>query len=484
MLLSFPQELSNHFDYNESAHITLEPDDKPYALVRKFVSKQATVSFSITTNKSEEAKESQLLIGEGLHGFRWNETDLYALVARHGDPIFNGCSAQYFTTCTIFTPNSKGQQAAQLLRSFIDYLLELDNVRDDSSINVYSFHMKYEYWKRSATRPKRSLTSVYSDVRDRASADLESFLSKDSRAWYQKHGIPFKRNYMFHGPPGSGKTSMIQALASHFDRNICFIQPCNPLMTDDVFKSALQSTPKKSVIVLEDIDSLFAKNRSKHNSNCPLTFSGFLNGLDGLGSPNGQVIMMTTNHMERLDPALVRAGRVDALYEMSHASTQQVAEMFLSFYPNETKLAESFAATITHNKISMATCQNHFIVHRLNDAATCAHGVDLSSLRSYQEALNSQDEESTASAQTEGTRTASQGESGQEEKKASDDNEKEHEENDEKTQGSVSKSNSELSFNLVSGNLAQNIQAMLELIVKQQQHKENDLLNESDSDDY
>ena len=215
--------------------------------------------------------------------------------------------------------------------------------------------------------------------------DLTKFLSPESKAWYSRHGIPFKRNYMFYGPPGSGKTSIIQALSSAFDRNVCFIQPCHPEMTDDKFKAALQSTPARSVIVVEDIDSLFARDRSKQNRQCPLTFSGFLNGLDGLGAPNGQIIMMTTNHMERLDPALIRAGRVDVMLELAHASTTQIADLFLSFYPGQHAYAQQFAETLISNKISMASAQNHFIRHRLSDARTAATDVDLASLRGWHE---------------------------------------------------------------------------------------------------
>ena len=122
-----------------------------------------------------------------------------------------------------------------MLHRFVEYVVALDEARDDTQLNVYSFHTKYNYWPKTGVRPKRPLASVFlpEAARDCVVHDLDSFLSAESKAWYGRHGIPFKRNCMFHGPPGSGKTSIIQALASHYDRNVCFIQPCHPEMTDE-----------------------------------------------------------------------------------------------------------------------------------------------------------------------------------------------------------------------------------------------------------
>jgi hypothetical protein len=279
------------FDPAESTFVTLTQKDLPFSLVCKYVAGQVDRSFQFAKSEASACEpcnetcspspgQTALIAGLGLHRFQWHQVTLYMHMETHGEPLFDGCGATLFRTVTIYYPNQKGQQAT--LKAFLDELIALDEERDETTINVYSFHTKYSYWRKSAVRPKRPLSSIFSDVKDCAVADLQAFLSKDSRAWYQQHGIPYKRNYMFYGPPGSGKTSLIQALASHFDRNLCFIQPCHPDMTDDSFKNALQSTPQKSVSILEDIDSLFASDRSKRNMQCPLIFSGFLNGF---GSP-------------------------------------------------------------------------------------------------------------------------------------------------------------------------------------------------------
>jgi len=135
-------------------------------------------------------------------------------------------------------------------------------------------------------------------------------------------------------------------------------------MTDDNFKSCIQSAPESSLIVLEDIDALFDKNRSKKHEQCPLTFSGLLNGLDGVGNPDGQIFILTTNFVEQLDAALIRSGRVDMHVQFPMATDSQLERIFLLFYPQETTLAQEFVKGIRANfgnGISMAAVQQHFI---------------------------------------------------------------------------------------------------------------------------
>ena len=73
-----------------------------------------------------------------------------------------------------------------------------------------------------------------------------------------------------------------------------------------------------------------------------LTFSGFLNALDGVRSQEGRIVIMTTNFKEKLDSALLRPGRIDEIYEISYASRYQIEKMCLRFYKNE-KIAKEFA---------------------------------------------------------------------------------------------------------------------------------------------
>merc|ERR1711953_770485 len=147
---------------------------------------------------------------------------------------------------------------------------------------------------------------------------------------------------------------------------VCFLQPNNPKFTDDMFKSCLQKAPEKSIIVLEDIDALF-NNRHSMNRSCPLTFTGLLNGLDGIGNAVGQLFVLSTNHLERLDPALIRSGRVDRKFEFSYCTDEALQLMFQRFYP-ETKLADDFVKAVRAktSAVTAADLQQAFIANMEN----------------------------------------------------------------------------------------------------------------------
>ena len=84
-------------------------------------------------------------------------------------------------------------------------------------------------------------------------------------------------------------------------------------MDDDDLNRALNDAPSHSIILLEDIDGIFKGRESVINqgSRGRVTFSGLLNALDGVRSQEGRILFMTTNHREKLDPALLRPGRAD-----------------------------------------------------------------------------------------------------------------------------------------------------------------------------
>lgn len=174
-------------------------------------------------------------------------------------------------------------------------------------------------------------------------------------------GIPYKRSYLLYGPPGTGKSSFAQAIAADIKYSICFVN-CSDKINDFNFNRLLNTSPKKSVILIEDVDAIFAERKNTEKMNA-LTFSGFLNAIDGVRSQEGRIIIMTTNYKEKLDPALLRPGRIDEMYEINYASQYQIEKMCLRFYKDE-KLAKSFAEKIPENKFSMSMIQGYLLKFR------------------------------------------------------------------------------------------------------------------------
>eukprot|EP01100_Stratorugosa_tubuloviscum_P014119 TRINITY_DN737_c7_g1_i1.p1 TRINITY_DN737_c7_g1~~TRINITY_DN737_c7_g1_i1.p1 ORF type:complete len:217 (-),score=74.57 TRINITY_DN737_c7_g1_i1:69-719(-) len=191
------------------------------------------------------------------------------------------------------------------------------------------------------------------------------------------NGIPYRRGYLFHGPPGTGKTSFIQALASEFEYNICVLNLSERGLTDDRLNYLLTIAPRRSFILLEDIDAVMP-TRPKPGQPIPdsyqlmsVTFSGLLNALDGVASSEERILFMTTNHVERLDPALIRPGRVDLKVKIDLATPYQLSEMFVKFFPDiddqfKNEVNENIFELCKKKRISTAEMQG-FLLYFKNE---------------------------------------------------------------------------------------------------------------------
>ncbi|KAH0565307.1 hypothetical protein GP486_001307 [Trichoglossum hirsutum] len=188
-------------------------------------------------------------------------------------------------------------------------------------------------------RRKRPLESVVLDegIKERIVKDVKDFLG--SGRWYFDRGIPYRRGYLLHGPPGSGKTSFIQALAGELDYNISLLNLSERGLTDDRLNHLLTNVPARTIVLLEDVDAAFGNRRIQTDTDgyrgANVTFSGLLNALDGVASAEERIVFLTTNHADRLDDALVRPGRVDMAVHLGPATRWQVERLWDRFYGDD-----------------------------------------------------------------------------------------------------------------------------------------------------
>ena len=342
----------------------LESDARMYQLLIAHIAKSAAdaCSFRVTgqherdsdsdsdDEPEDEQPKSELVAGLGV--FTLADLTGAPIVAIHqtsGEAVANACGGAPVKHHSVVLLKA-GRAGGRDLRALVDKLAHESCA--PRSFVVRSWVAKHRYWNRKQRRLEaRPLESVVlPDATKRALIDdVTEFLSGGARAWYKAHGIPYKRSYLFHGVPGAGKTSLIQALAGHFRRDVCFLQPAHPDMTDDCLKAAIEGAPPRAMIVLEDVDALFhgRARASFAGSASPLTFSGLLNALDGVGSAGGRLFVLTTNHREKLDPALIRCGRVDMHVHFDFVVDEQLENLFRQFYPDcgEAQPAE-FAAAV------------------------------------------------------------------------------------------------------------------------------------------
>jgi chaperone BCS1 len=229
-------------------------------------------------------------------------------------------------------------------------------------------------------QPKRPLESVV--LPDQALEDLLDDLRDfyRSAAWYADRGIPYRRGYLLHGPPGTGKTTLVLAVAGDLKLSVAVLSLSSRLMTDESLRAMVDELPVATVLLIEDVDCVFKESRTT-NGDTGVTLSGLLNALDGVSSREGRVLFLTTNHPERLDPALVRPGRVDRKIELGYATPDQARRLFRWYYRDSglssedlSRHASRFAAQVPEGKLCMAAIQEHLLRHR-RSPEVAAHEV-------------------------------------------------------------------------------------------------------------
>ncbi len=220
------------------------------------------------------------------------------------------------------------------------------------------------YWDLISKNKKRSIDTVFIKNKDDIVKDIDEFLSSEED--YQIFGHPYKRNYLFFGPPGNGKTSLISAIASQYNLDI-YLMSFSINITDEIFKKLISTLPINGLFVIEDIDVLFDEKERKQ-----ISISTVLNIMDGLAKKNRLMTIMTTNHYDRISEAFKRAGRVDMNVEFDIASIDSFNQIIRFFckYKNinmsdeYTVLIEDFYENIKHLAPSCALVQKFIFENR------------------------------------------------------------------------------------------------------------------------
>lgn len=184
-------------------------------------------------------------------------------------------------------------------------------------------------------RRKRGLNTVFVDqaIKDRLVSRINWFQSAED--WHASRGIPWKLGIVLHGPPGTGKTSLIHALSSDFGFDIKYIKSLHAL------GEAFRTGKPADLFVIEDIDTISGSLDRKGRDGASTTgleagqgsaLHEILNSMDGMQTPDGLKFIITTNHIAKLDSAIVRPGRIDDVIEIGPLSLESARQMFRAFY--------------------------------------------------------------------------------------------------------------------------------------------------------
>jgi len=241
------------------------------------------------------------------------------------------------------------------LTDFIDECKRVHEEENSEFIDINEADVGY--WEVTGSRRKRSLDSVIlpCGLKTVLMNDLNSFI--ESKPWYEKMNIPWRRGYLLTGPPGNGKSSIITAVASELNFDIYIVNLRQ--LSESALSTLMGRLDEKCILLLEDIDCAFEDREGK----TAVSLSTMLNLLDGVNASEGRVVFMTTNHPEKLDRALTRPGRVDLRVDLPNATFKQIEKLFLRFFP-ESKNATDFARLAIKYNPSMATLQGYLLLHK------------------------------------------------------------------------------------------------------------------------
>jgi mitochondrial chaperone BCS1 len=246
-------------------------------------------------------------------------------------------------------------------RSPIEKLVkEISPVQDEHKLQTMTISADGD-WQIQSVIQKRSLDSIIlpPEIKSEMVRSLDEFYQQ--RQWFLDKGLAHKMCVVFHGQPGCGKTSFVKGLASHYDKNV-YTLSLNTV-SDRSLPVYLSKVPGGSFVLVEDFDTFSVlksreakkEKKSMFEDDGPLTLSGVLNALDGIAALDNIVIFMTTNHLDQIDPAILRDGRTDAIIELKSLTTAGIYEYVKFAYGRDIHY---------YNFVDVAGCNLHGLLQK------------------------------------------------------------------------------------------------------------------------
>lgn len=326
---------------------------------------------AVGTRRKVEAPPATLGPDYGTYFFRHCGRWLRVSVAKEGDSAGQG--NRRAQTREFLTIQHLGV-SQQFLQNLVELLRKELVAEQEQSLYVYTASMNYG-WDGAGSMPifSRVCPVVLADgVLEDLIGDVREFFGRSD--WYAERGIPWRRGYLLHGPPGTGKTSVVRHIARTFGLNIYSVGSSGYM--NSALGNSLRNVPPCSIILFEDIDTHDIQNRAVAQPNSQSSAEGglealvsvslgdLLNAIDGINPPEQVLIVMTSNRPEAIDPALLRPGRVDRRIHLDRCSREQALRLAGKFFPDATDLERSdFFEKVGEGEFTPAELQEIFIAN-------------------------------------------------------------------------------------------------------------------------
>lgn len=188
-----------------------------------------------------------------------------------------------------------------------------------------------------STKFKRNLSTIYLENKNKIFESINVW--KNSEEFYRERGIPYKLGILLYGEPGTGKSSLVHAIASELNKDV-IVLTAGAILNGKLsrYNTACCDTPP--IIVIEEIDTIVNSRQNELGEKEKVILSELLNFLDGPSSPDSCVVIATTNHIEKLDPAIIRSGRFDIKIHMGKISRDLAIQMCLDFGCNPEEILD------------------------------------------------------------------------------------------------------------------------------------------------